>query len=163
MRRPRHPLPIVGQRAMTLPDGTEDPAGSTDCGEACCSIVLEAFDLAAPSPGCIREAMGLPSSFGDTTAFNLERFLKSYRLDVVTDFWRPSQVSVHAHHLRMSGGLAILLGRWVFPTSEHWMVTAGIGADELWFSDPWTETILSRTWETVSALSAGQVVIVHGR
>jgi hypothetical protein len=140
-----------------------DPAAETDCGEACCSIALLAFGLDFFSPGCVRQAMSLPQHSGFSTADDLASFLEQFRLDVTIEQWTPEELHTGLIHAAESGGLAVVLGAWVYPDLEHWQVSGRRAPDGLWFSDPWTPGRVERTWAEADSLYAGVAVTVHAR
>lgn len=158
-----HPLPLVGQNLALLPDGSVDPAHATDCGEACCSIVLSAFGIIDMSPGCVRQSMGKRADLGYTTAQDLAYFLSRFRLPA-----SPVRVGSEAGQqelLDVKGGdyLAICLGTWISPSAEHWMVSGRASTQGVWFSDPWSAQHVLRSWDTFRAQFSGQMVVIHGR
>lgn len=157
------PLPLVGQNAPSLPDGSPDPAHLTDCGEACCSIVLRAFKSLSLSPGCIRDAMGKPPASGLTTAPDLIAFLSHFPLAA-----RPVTLTANAarHYLLTeptNESCAIALGTWVSADFQHWVVCGQRGAAGVWQSDPWPPAHVLKTWAEFDAAFGGQLVVVSGK
>jgi hypothetical protein len=163
MKRAHYPLPVVGQRRPTLPDGGLDPQADTDCGEACCSIALLAFGFPFFSPGCIREVIGGPNRAGWTTADDLADFLECFRVDTAVEQWTPDELPAELRRVASTGGVAIVLGTWIFPDLEHWMVSGRAGDAGVWFSDPWAPGRREESWVGVAANYGGTAVVVHGR
>jgi ABC-type bacteriocin/lantibiotic exporter with double-glycine peptidase domain len=163
MPRLRHPLPTVSQQQALLPDGNRDPANQTDCGEACVSIIVEASGRGFMPPGCIREWLLLPPDNGVTTGFDLSDALHRFgipaRVHEVSDTAAEDKVRA----LAKSGGAAILLGSWIDPAFDHWMVTGRLSDNGVWVSDPWGGTIRDLSWDTFQAQYFGVMVTIRGR
>jgi ABC-type bacteriocin/lantibiotic exporter with double-glycine peptidase domain len=161
--RLRHPLPVVSQQQALLPDGNRDPANQTDCGEACLTVILEAAGRGNLSPGCIRQWLGKPQTSGVTSGDELALILRRCRVPAhvaeLSDTTAEDEIRARAE----TGGAAIILGAWVDPRFDHWVVTGRLSDLGVWVSDPWAGIIRELSWDTFLAQYFGVMVAVHGR
>jgi hypothetical protein len=130
--------PIVGQNESPGPGGNVDPAGSTDCGEACISAAVLGRRAMYIAPGCIRQALMLPMSNGSTTAEQLASVWHSFGLRARVARVAPGDLARARLTLRRAGRFWVILGRWVLTDSEHWVLAYHSDGQGLRVMDPWT-------------------------
>lgn len=128
--------PVVAQRGYDLPGGAEDTAALTDCGEACCTSVLEVFTGYRIPVGAIREAMGKSADDGVTLSGELSAFLSGMGLLAYVEDVGSDELE-RLRRLRHFGVYRIILGRWIFPATGHWVVAYESAGDIVNVMDPW--------------------------
>lgn len=132
--RPRRPV-VVSQLLYLLPDGSPDPANTTDCGESCCTSVIATARGVRIGPGCVRQALGKAETNGSTTAHDLGWYLSRFGLS--TDRGQNSS-RVELEQRIGSGCWSLALGSWIAPGYGHWEVFYDFGPQNLWAMDPYT-------------------------
>lgn len=153
--------PTINQRTAVLPDGSTDPAATTDCGEACLSAAVGVFSGIVLSPGCIRQALGRPQYDGRTTGPELVEALDAFGLR--SRFFEPDAVGAWAlcHELRKTGNLAIVLGRWEVFDALHWVLAYEGHQEFVWAMDPWNGRLTGISRLRFAEEYAGAVVHLH--
>lgn len=130
--------PVVSQRGALLPDGSVDPAGETDCGEACMSSGVDGINGLYISPGCIRQALGKSSASGNSTAANLSWYAGRIGRVSSQQSWGSGVQWEGLSKLRHHGRYVLILGTWVLPGYEHWVLAYERKAASVLVMDPWS-------------------------
>lgn len=146
--------PVVSQLQARLPDGAIDPAAYTDCGWACLSAALRGMRGMAISPGCFREAAGLPEDNGVSTAANVAWAAWGVGLHSGASIFGSVQQWQALADLRRHGQYALILGGFLSPNFGHWVLAYERGPAGLSVMEPfngehglYTERfVASRTW-----------------
>ena len=129
--------PIVAQRSTVGPTGEVDSAGSTDCGEACLSSAILAVRGIRIAPGCLRQALSLPPDNGSTTGAQLAVLWEGVgRKAAVRDLGVDILAGRDAT-LRRAEKYAVILGTWILPDLQHWMLAYHRQRGTWRVMDPW--------------------------
>lgn len=136
-RRPVLPVPpVVSQLQALLPDGKVDPAAYTDCGWACLGAALQGMRGVSISPGCFREAAGLPDDNGVSTGHNIEWMAWGVGLHSQATIFGRDQEWQELGTLRRHGQYALILGGWLSPSVGHWVLAYERGGAGLSVMEP---------------------------
>lgn len=157
------PLPVpdlIGQNTAFNPDGTVDPDHTTDCGEACLSMVWEVATRLRLSPGCIRQAIEPTAGAGYTTAFQLSNFLHAIGIGSEVMNVGSMEVWNECSKLRHHGRYAIVLGHWLSPQTEHWRLFYEREGAHVFANDPWVPTRVQIDRGSLQSLASGTLVTV---
>jgi len=137
------------------PEGTTDPAGSTDCGEACLESAVLARRGLRVAAGCIRQGLELPPTNGSTTGEQLALVWKAFGGEATVRRGESAQASPHGLTLRQDGRYRLLLGEWIEPGMEHWVLAYHTEGEETWVMDPWTASHIALHMDVISREGAG--------
>lgn len=152
-------VPIVGQNRATLPDGAVDPEHSTDCGEACLSAVMGFYKGRFLSPGCFRQLILGGVATGETTGPDLADGGRLVGLTAQAETIDAANLRPRLQAAYGVGSLAVILGRFITPDTDHWNV-AHVPTDEgVWCMDPWYPARLLRNWASLDTDFAGELVV----
>jgi hypothetical protein len=158
MSRPIWPDPVpVSQMGQQLPDGSVDPAASTDCGEACLSSAITTVTGLPFGAGCIRQALQLPSGDGRTTSDMLARVWRAFGRHAKVgagDIWKalPSGVTFKRH-----GMYRLLLGNYDGPYL-HWVLAYENDLTDYAVMDPWRGANVVYDLDWLRSVSTGDFV-----
>lgn len=152
--------PVVSQLNAVNPDGSVDPAATTDCGEACAASALRGFGKLQLSPGCIRQAIGDPVQNGRTVGGELERVFRQSGLVATVSGLSGDALWKALRRLRRHGRYCLILGAWIEPDQLHWRLLYERDALNVSFMDPWTGGYGSMGEATVLAKGADSQVWV---
>lgn len=148
--------PIVSQLWTKLPDGKYDPSSQVDCGEAVTASALAGFGGPLFSPGCIREAMALPTPTSLTTAQDLATFATKTVVPAKVFagagnlLWaRLAMLEAHGHYMALLGDwLASGVGHWVLAyhrTPSSVLVMGPYDGEYEQYSNSW---VSAHAWDT---------------
>lgn len=151
--------PVIAQRGHDLPEGLEDSAGATDCGEACCTSVLEVMTGYRIPVGAIREAMEKPPQSGVTFPSDLLNFLCAMGLQSYAEYPGRTEWDRLAQ-LRHFGYYRAILGYWVSPAMAHWVLAYEREGDIVKVMDPWTASYQLYNVGVIRNSSLGKHVVV---
>lgn len=132
--------PIWDQNNDPLPDGHEDPADVTDCGEECVAMVVSLLRGASFAAGCIRQAWLIPPDNGRTLASQLASMLASFRISSTVLATSPDHLYGLVSRRAMHGQASICLGYWEDPYDLHWVLAVGVTPQGILVNDPWKGT-----------------------
>lgn len=135
-------------------------AASMDCGEECVSMVLSAVCAVYTTEQQVREAMNVPAVNLGTSGGMLQSGLLHW--GVTSFLLNTSRVDLRRTLKGVvdRGWYSIVLGTWVSPLIDHWVLTRGYGSGYLHVNDPWFGTERAIPWMTVLEQYRGQVVVV---
>ena len=155
-----HVPPVISQTQARLPDGSPDPAGPTDCGEACVASVMAHHTGLTFAPGAIRQALGLPPTDGSTTPVDLARVLGAFGCDP-SSIPCPNEVSITSWGDYTGPGRAVLwLNHLYGPDQAHWVLAFSVTHAGPIAMDPLQEQYRQLTWEQIRSLTAGFGILV---
>jgi hypothetical protein len=150
--------PLVSQLQTVLPDGTIDPASLTDCGESCMGSALAGLTGVLLSPGCIRQAMGLPSTSGNSNASQLAAVAHLARGEIVVSFHTGDALWKSLGYLRKHGRYALILGHWLSPDYGHWVLAYERDGSAVRVMGPWGNAYARYSPQHLESLSMGSQV-----
>jgi hypothetical protein len=154
-------LPNWKQFGTLLPDGSPDPAQYNDCGETCVSMVVAAVHGTPIEAGSVRQAIGGSSRSGLTIGADLVAAFSYYNVAAASqDLPGPIALSV-IRALRLQANPTIVLGRWLNPSSLHWILVWDTAAGIVGYCDPWSGQRQTMASSTFLAKYAGTVVQVN--
>lgn len=157
MRHPPVP-PRVSQIYALLPDGSRDPANTTDCGEACCVAAWAAYGGLRIPPGCARQALGLSPDNGSTEATDLSRFFGGVGLSSQRHSYAPARHRELLEACGRRGHLVAVLGYWQGRAELHWILGYGAHDRTEWYMDPWVAEYVQWPWGEARGLAVGVAV-----
>lgn len=160
MKRDWPEPPLISQRGAPNPGGSPDPAGDTDCGEACISAAVLALRGVYFSPGAMRQALRLPVDNGRTGSSDLAELWVAFggRADLVDITWPNGKLQQRS--LRHGRHYLPMLGNWIAPGLLHWVLAYANASGGYWVVDPWTVAYRHFPYAEVSRLSAGAAVLL---
>jgi hypothetical protein len=152
----------VQQNLAVLPDGNVDPAGQTDCGEACvCSLVASRRGYMF-SPGAIRQALGLPSVNGRTTTDELVGIIRGFGLTAGA-FAEQASVTRDTFTRWIAKGYYVVFLSSMYGTDAlHWLVAYDFSSQGVTVMDPEMASPLTITYKDLERFWAGEVIVNYG-
>lgn len=153
--------PTWGQRADPLPDGRADPQAAVDCGEECVAMAIAELRGINLSAGCLRESLDGPNRSGVTTATDLSRLLRAFRVPSTAYELTRDQVPDYLVKANTNRHFSIPLGAWVDSRFLHWVLVVGFNAHGAIYNDPWFGNRVSQSWEFMMERYHGPLLVLE--
>lgn len=129
--------PVYNQLNDPLPDASQDPYATTDCGEESVSMVVAACGGPVLPAGQFRMLLGGTGRRGSSTAADLVYLLKLFNIQAHSRQCDAGTAWVEWGHSQHARYLVIALGYWVTVGYLHWVVITGCDDSGVTFNDPW--------------------------
>lgn len=157
-------IPLIGQNAVVLPDGSLDPDHATDCGEACVSAVALGMGygrMIGFTPGEIRRLIrnGWRDISGRTTADDLVSAL--WRVGMIPAHRRDSTIlQLHVELMNAYGKRLPCIVLVDLNGALHWVAVCAVNKEGVVVMDPWVPEYRRISWQELMLAYAGDYVHV---
>jgi hypothetical protein len=152
--------PVWDQLRDPLPTGTLPGGRYDECGEECCSMVIQQQHGVEVSADALRAQLGGARRGPLTDGPDLVRILGRANVGAELHPWPPADAPGHVRASVAAGRGVIALGHWISPTVLHWVLITTADNNHAGYNDPWGGVRASMTWAQFGERYAGEMVTI---
>lgn len=109
--------------------------------------------------GTLRTLIPHHGDHGETSAQDLTFLMHLFGLRPVAVPISPDAVQIRLQHSIATGTPPIVLGRWLSPTTLHWVLGVAASVAGLTVNDPWDGTRRQYPWPLLTSRYAGWCIL----